>query len=284
MSMNNTNVYLYISAETGENMKILNIGIATGHSPGEFCSRRTFAHYTVSCFATMYRYEKNCEILSGGIGDIVINTPGVTVYHGDFADDGGGFVNDWMYIDSDEMSELLKKYPVPLNIAVRTGNKYFLRSYMNNIYDEMIMKKIGCGDMIQSIITQMIIDLHRVSHNETAADKDRLAKARYAIIKNPEKEHTVESLAKLCGYSPGRFSHLYRDTYGITPMQSVINKRINMAKSLLEYGGLLVSDVAAACGFANIYYFSKCFKEKTGVAPSEYKKTQRRKKFYLMKA
>ena len=274
MSMNNTDVNLYISAETGENMKILNIGIATAHSPGEFCTRNIFSHYTVSCFATAYRYEKNGEILSGGVGDIVINTPGAAVYHGDFADDGGGFVNDWMYIDGNEMSELLKKYPVPLNIAIRTGNKYFLRSYTDNINDEMIMKKIGCGDMIQSIVTQMVIDLHRLSNSGAADNKQRLSKARYAIIKNPEREHSVESLAKLCGYSSGRFSHLYRDTYGITPMQSVINERINMAKSLLEYGGLSVSDVAAACGFANIYYFSKCFKKKTGAAPSEYKKTR----------
>ena len=272
MSMNNTDNNLYISAEMGENMKILNMGIATSHSPGEFCSRRRFTHYTVSCFSTPYRYEKNGMILCGGVGDIVINSPDEVVYHGDIAEDGSGFVNDWMYIDGGEINELLKKYPVPLNIAIRTGNKYFLRSYMDNISDEMIMKKIGCGDMIQSVVTQMIIELHRVSHGEAAADNDRLAKARYAIIKNPEIEHTVGSLAKLCGYSSGRSSHLYRDTYGITPMQSVISERINMAKSLLEYGGLSVSEVAAACGFANIYYFSKCFKEKTGVAPSDYKK------------
>lgn len=111
-----------------------------------------------------------------------------------------------------------------------------------------------------------------MSHSGITLEKERLSKARYAIIKNPEREHTVESLAQLCGYSSGRFAHLYRETYGITPMQSVINERINMAKSLLEYGGLSVSDVTAACGFSNICYFSKCFKEKTGVSPSKYKK------------
>ena len=254
-------------------MKILNMGIATSHSPGEFCTRNTFTHYTVSCFATPYRYEKNGVILDGSVGDVVINTPGEVVYHGDFSDDGGGFVNDWIYIDGDEIGEMIKKYPVPLNTAVRTGKKYFLRAYMENLNDEIIMKKSGYSDMIPSIVTQMLIDLHRVSNNGMPAYKERLAKARYAIIKNPEKAHTVESLARLCGYSAGRFSHLYQDIYGITPMQSVINERINMAKSLLEYGGLSVSDVAAACGFSNIYYFSKCFKEKTCVSPSEYKKT-----------
>ena len=272
MSMNNTDKVLYISAKAGEDMKILNMGIATSHSPGEFCIRHIYTHYTVSCFATPYKYEKNGEILSGAGGDIIINTPGEPVYHGDYSDDGNGFVNDWMYVAGNEMDELLKKYPVPLNTAVRTGNKYFLRTYMESINDEMIMKKIGCDDVIQALVTQMTIDLHRVSHSGITLEKERLSKARYAIIKNPEREHTVESLAQLCGYSSGRFAHLYRETYGITPMQSVINERINMAKSLLEYGGLSVSDVAAACGFSNICYFSKCFKEKTGVSPSKYKK------------
>lgn len=270
--MDNTNENLYIPAKVGENMKVLNMGIATSHSSGEFCTRKIFSHYTVSCFATPYRYEKNGKILSGSVGDTVINIPGEAVYHGDFADNGSGFVNDWMYIGGDEIDGIIKKYPIPLNTAVHTGNKHFLRAYMENINDEMIMNKNGCDDMIKAVVTQLLIELHRASTNRAADEKERLAKARYTIIKNPEKEHTVESLAKLCGYSPGRFAHLYRDIYGITPLQSVINERINMAKSLLEYGGLSVSDVAAACGFRNIYYFSRCFKDKTGVSPNEYKK------------
>ncbi len=270
--MNNTNDNLYFSAKTGENMEVLSIGIGTNHSSGEFCTRRISTHYTISCFITPYRYEKNDEILKGNVGDVVINTPGNVVYHGDFSENGGGFVNDWMFVIGDEIGEIIKKYPVPLNTAVHTGNKFFLRAYMENINDEMIMKKSNYTDMIQSIITQMIIELNRVPDNRVADDKERLAKARYAIIKNPERQHTVESLAKLCGYSSGRFSHLYRDIYGITPMQFVTSERVNMAKSLLLYGGLSVSDVAAACGFRNIYYFSKLFKEKTGCSPSQYKK------------
>ena len=93
-------------------------------------------------------------------------------------------------------------------------------------------------------------------------------------MKNPQKKHTVAELARLCGYSPGRFSHLYKQLYGMTPMQNVLEARIEMAKRLLAYGGMAVGDVAEACGFQNIYYFSRCFKERTGTSPSSIAKAQ----------
>ena len=60
----------------------------------------------------------------------------------------------------------------------------------------------------------------------------------------------------------------------MTPMQNVLEARIEMAKRLLAYGGMAIGDVAAACGFQNIYYFSRCFKERVGTPPSRMAKEQ----------
>lgn len=253
-------------------MEIINMGISTKHSPGEFCLRHCFEHYTISCFSTPYLYERENKIIPGGSGDVVINSPGEPVYHGDVYEGGKGFVNDWLYIGGADTDEIIKKHAVPLNSAIHTGNKYFLRVHFENIRNEKIMKQPGSGEMIKAIFEQMIIEIRRAATCCRGDARSRIERARYAIMKNPQNDYTVDSLAKLCGYSAGRFAHLYTETYGITPMQSIMNARINMAKSLLEYGGLSVSDAAAACGFRNIYYFSKCFKQKTGISPSEYKK------------
>lgn len=248
------------------------MGLSTTHSPGEFCNRHFYNHYTISCFATPFLYEKRGEILQGAIGDVIVNSPGEVVYHGDICENGNGFVNDWIYVKGDNIEKIINKYPIPLNTAIHTGNKYFINGYLENIKSEKIFKKNGYQDMIDSAIMQLIIDLHRTTFNNMKTVAKRIEKARFAIIKNPQNDHSIDSLAKLCGYSVGRFAHLYKETYGITPLQSIIIERINMAKSLLEYGGLSVSDVASACGFQNIYYFSKCFKERTGMSPTNYKK------------
>ena len=46
--------------------------------------------------------------------------------------------------------------------------------------------------------------------------------------------------------------------------------RLKRAKVLLDAKDAVVSDVAAACGYRDALYFSRLFKAKCGVSPSEY--------------
>ena len=77
-------------------------------------------------------------------------------------------------------------------------------------------------------------------------------------------------MARLSGYSNSRFSALYRERYGISPTADLISFRIEEAKLLLLYGTHSVSEVAEAVGFSSLYYFSRYFKEKVGMSPTEY--------------
>ena len=77
-------------------------------------------------------------------------------------------------------------------------------------------------------------------------------------------------MAKLSGYSVSRFSALYKQRYGTSPTKDLIDARIEEAKRFLLYSSRSVGEVAETVGFSSLYYFSRCFKEKVGVAPSEY--------------
>ena len=59
--------------------------------------------------------------------------------------------------------------------------------------------------------------------------------------------------------------------YGLTPMDYLVNKRIDEAKVLLEDGSLKIKDIARVVGYEDSLYFSKVFKKFTGVSPKEYK-------------
>jgi len=79
-------------------------------------------------------------------------------------------------------------------------------------------------------------------------------------------------MAKLSGYSPSRFLALYREFYGASPVNDLIQYRIEQAKRLMLYGNMRLNDIAEAVGFSSIYYFSKCFKKTVGVSPTVYKR------------
>ena len=58
----------------------------------------------------------------------------------------------------------------------------------------------------------------------------------------------------------------------MTPYQYYIQLKIHKAESLLEQENITVKEAAHRMGFDDQYYFSRLFKNKTGVSPSEWKK------------
>src|SRR5690606_1695912 len=66
---------------------------------------------------------------------------------------------------------------------------------------------------------------------------------------------------------------LYRKLMALTgqsPTNFIRTIRLNKAAELLKEKQLPVSEIAGAVGFNSLSYFSKCFHEKFGKAPSQY--------------
>ncbi len=104
----------------------------------------------------------------------------------------------------------------------------------------------------------------------------------YLIIKPAVeyiKEHftedgiTIDALAALCKISTRYFTKMFAFHLKQSAKQFILSLRIELACKLLCLKAYSVSDVALSCGFSNIYYFSRLFKEKTGVSPINYKRS-----------
>lgn len=121
-------------------------------------------------------------------------------------------------------------------------------------------------------MTDMIIDLFRdLKSGARLTPRDKLERARGEIMGDFRRDWTLDGMADLAGYSPSRFSALYKGIYGRSPIDDLINTRIENAKLLLLYSSMSVQDIAEAVGFSSIYYFSKHFKKKEGLSPLAFK-------------
>lgn len=67
------------------------------------------------------------------------------------------------------------------------------------------------------------------------------------------------------------FRKLFKEEYGVAPMQYLQQLRITRAKEMLISSATPVSLISAACGYSSIYHFCRIFKEKTGYTPTEYR-------------
>ena len=245
------------------------------HEKGEFCVRAVYDYYSFYCFSTPFLYEKEGALMEGETGEIIVNGPGEVVYHGPVSPEES-FTNDWLHIGGDDLKELIKKYPIPTATRLRIGNPILIRNVVKKIRRELALKREGYEDKIDCILTEMVIELHRAAIKTRIVDtpKGRIEAVREEIIQNPEKPWSLKSMAQLSGYSPSRFSALYKEIFGISPKADLLKCRMELAENMLRYSNLSVSAIARECGFESIYYFSKYFKTIHGVAPSEYLKSK----------
>ena len=83
---------------------------------------------------------------------------------------------------------------------------------------------------------------------------------------------TVAELAQSAGMSQSYFRKRFAQVYGIAPVRYILLLRIAQGRKLLAETRMPVSAVAEACGFSDVYYFSRVFAKHTGFSPTAYRR------------
>ena len=83
-------------------------------------------------------------------------------------------------------------------------------------------------------------------------------------------DFAIDEFALNLGMGRTAFYQKLKSLTGLSPIDFVREMRIKRAKQLVESGEYNVSTIAYMTGFNDPKYFSKCFKKRYGVSPSEY--------------
>lgn len=81
----------------------------------------------------------------------------------------------------------------------------------------------------------------------------------------------VGDMASAAATSRSGLQRKLKQAMGITPQDLLREARLKRACQLLHTSNKTVAEVAYACGFSDPKYFSRCFKQRTGQSPTEYK-------------
>ncbi len=128
------------------------------------------------------------------------------------------------------------------------------------------------GDLaLLSTLYKLCDAISRVRH-KTYFQKDiRIMSAKSYMDVNFKNSSCLTEAIAQSGLSSRRFNDLFKGSIGTTPNRYIVLRRIEQAKSMLETKSLTVSEIAGFCGFSDVYYFSKVFKQICGVPPSKWK-------------
>ena len=135
-------------------------------------------------------------------------------------------------------------------------NKEITLSAQETILTHWIIRSVLGEDM----------DMRSVSNDYT------IARVQHYIEKHYGESITISELAELSNLSASTFGRLFKKEMGATPMQYLLEVRLNKAKLLLGRTHMSLTEIANQCGFSSSAHLGATFKIATGVTPSEFRK------------
>ncbi|WP_263357876.1 helix-turn-helix domain-containing protein [Acidicapsa ligni] len=102
-------------------------------------------------------------------------------------------------------------------------------------------------------------------------DTKAIRRVLESIEVNPATDFDVATLAAEAGHSQSHFFRAFRGATGHTPHQYIMRLRLERAKSLMRKRNISLAEIAQESGFASHAHLSHVFRQRYGIAPSEYR-------------
>ena len=186
-----------------------------------------------------------------------------------------GWEEHWVGFKGAYFSKLLEEGRFSSeHVFFETGLHDSIVSFFNQIFDEVRSQRplyqLKTCAQILSIIAEV---LSRERRNEQPNYYEKtVAKAKYLMESNIYSAINLPGISEQLGISTSRLNEIFKTYTSMTPYQYYIQLKIHTAESLLEQEDISVKDAAFRMGFEDQYYFSRLFKNKTGISPSDWKK------------
>lgn len=154
---------------------------------------------------------------------------------------------------------------------------------------------------IEPLIRKLLIDPHYQRFHDELLIKSRVFEIMYRILPYCEKADkstayediiyeklkmslaylednyaeniSVEKMASISNYSESHFTKLFKQLTGDSFTRYLKNYRLETAAERIRSEDTKISEIAMACGFANLSYFSRSFYEKFRTTPSDYRRS-----------
>jgi AraC-like DNA-binding protein len=143
---------------------------------------------------------------------------------------------------------------------------------------EVVMDRIGAGGILARLADVLAASIIRSWIEGGCGDATGwIAAARCPVIgqvlaaihREPDRNWTVGSLARMMGASRSGFAERFATVVGETPARYVAQVRMHQARQWLAHDKLRIAVVARRLGYESEASFSRAFKRITGSAPSQ---------------
>ena len=149
-----------------------------------------------------------------------------------------------------------------------------LSKQIDALYEVFLNRSIYRDAHLKHLLNCILIRILEIGQRVSATAKDIHPIVRESIsymLTNPSEHITLDTFSAKFGITKTYFSHLFRESTGVSFKQYLTSLRMECAKRMLAEKELPIIDVGFECGFLTPSQFSRSFKQNMGMTPSEYR-------------
>lgn len=143
-------------------------------------------------------------------------------------------------------------------------------SLFTAIFDEYKQQQLGFKDASDYLLRLFLISMLRNAQTDDKKCKD-LTYIKTYIEQHVDQKINFRKLSLLSGYSYDYFRHIFKQKFGVSPQEYMIDIRLSNAKRLLKDTTLSCTEIAYRCGFSNSPQMTAMFKTKFKETPTAFR-------------
>ena len=156
-----------------------------------------------------------------------------------------------------------------------TGENSRFAMLFKRLFSLWVAKEGGYYHECMALLYQIFGEMERENHISKEQFL-RIEPVTDYIAEHFLTEHIcVEELCAQANISYSYLKKLFLKKYGLPPKKYIIQLKLNHACDLLRSERYSVTEVAELCGFRDVYFFSRQFKEYLGLSPSQFIKSSK---------
>ena len=209
-------------------------------------------------------------------GDLVIYGPGQ--WHMQYADIGVAprFVTISFELKGMELAPLMnRKFTAPQNVVTLLQNMLREQERMDAFSNEIILSQLNL----------LLLFLLRESaapkggklqtSNAIHSENEIIRQAQQYVSSHIREKLSVPLVARQVDVSPSYLTALFHKNLQISPGEYIRRIKLQESKQMIRENNLNFTEIAAELQYSTVHHFSRQFKEKFGITPTEYAKSVR---------
>lgn len=168
--------------------------------------------------------------------------------------------------ESSQWNIQLDEYFLFNNQALASATNNIMRIAMDDNSQKDIMADFALKELL---IRLMQTQARSMVEKNIVKNRSRIGFVVDYIKRNLHQKLSIDSIAKLAYVSKSNFFKMFKDEFGTSPNDFILQERINRAKELLASQNS-IKETAYQTGFSDTNYFTRVFKQLVGITPKSY--------------